>query len=168
MAFSDLELLARLIQCEAGGEGDTGMAAVASVVMNRVQAPGGEYARVGQGSIRKIILQPGQFTPTQLSQILRVRPSTITPMLQRLEDQGLLCRIHSREDRRQVFLTITPEGRDFLEENRRRLLTFYRSLLARLGPEEAALFLDLLEKISDPLPPISLGPVPKKGCEPPC
>ena len=107
-------------------------------------------------------------TPTQLSQILRVRPSTITPMLQRLEDQGLLCRIQSREDRRQVFLTITPEGRDFLEENRRRLLTFYRSLLARLGPEEAALFLDLLEKISDPLPPISLGPVPKKGCEPPC
>lgn len=62
MAFSDLELLARLIQCEAGGEGDTGMAAVASVVMNRVHAPGGEYARVGQGSIRNIIFQPGQFT----------------------------------------------------------------------------------------------------------
>ena len=62
MAFSDLELLARLIQCEAGGEGDTGMAAVASVVMNRVRASAGEYARLGQGSIRKIILQPGQFT----------------------------------------------------------------------------------------------------------
>lgn len=62
MAFSDLELLARLIQCEAGGEGDTGMAAVATVVMNRVRASAGEYARVGQGSIRKIILQPGQFT----------------------------------------------------------------------------------------------------------
>ena len=62
MAFSDVELLARLIQCEAGGEGDTGMEAVASVVMNRVHAPGGEYARVGQGSIRRIILQPGQFT----------------------------------------------------------------------------------------------------------
>lgn len=62
MAFSDLELLARLIQCEAGGEGDTGMAAVASVVMNRVHASAGEYARVGQGSIRNIILQPGQFT----------------------------------------------------------------------------------------------------------
>ena len=38
------------------------MAAVASVVMNRVRASAGEYARVGQGSIRKIILQPGQFT----------------------------------------------------------------------------------------------------------
>ncbi len=61
MAYSDLELLARLIACEAGGEGDTGMRAVASVVMNRVRAPGGEYARVGQGSIRRIIFQPGQF-----------------------------------------------------------------------------------------------------------
>ncbi len=60
--MSDLELLARLIKCEAGGEGDNGMRAVASVVMNRVYAPGGEYARVGQGNIRNIIYQPGQFT----------------------------------------------------------------------------------------------------------
>ena len=61
MAYSDRELLARLIQCEAGGEGENGMKAVAGVVMNRVHARGGEYARVGQGSIRNIIMQPGQF-----------------------------------------------------------------------------------------------------------
>ena len=36
MALSDLEILARLIQCEAGGEGENGMQAVASVIMNRV------------------------------------------------------------------------------------------------------------------------------------
>ena len=47
MAYSDRELLARLVQCEAGGEGENGMKAVASVVMNRVHTPGGEYARVG-------------------------------------------------------------------------------------------------------------------------
>lgn len=62
MAFSDRELLARLIQCEAGGEGEIGMKAVAGVVMNRVHADGGEYKRLGQGSIRKVIMQPGQFT----------------------------------------------------------------------------------------------------------
>ena len=61
MAYSDRELLARLIECEAGGEGENGMKAVASVVMNRVRSTGGEYARVGQGSIRNIIFQPGQF-----------------------------------------------------------------------------------------------------------
>ena len=61
MPFNDRELLARLIKCEAGGEGDTGMQAVASVVMNRVNDEVGEYGRVGQGSIRNIIYQLEQF-----------------------------------------------------------------------------------------------------------
>ena len=62
MAYSDRELIARIVQCEAGGEGDNGMKAVASVVLNRVYAPNGEYSRVSQGgSIRNIIYQPRQF-----------------------------------------------------------------------------------------------------------
>ena len=61
MAYNDAELLARLIQCEAGGEGDNGMKAVASVVMNRVRATKGEYARIGRGSLRNIVFQKGQF-----------------------------------------------------------------------------------------------------------
>ena len=63
--YSDRELLARLIECEAGGEGDNGMRAVASVVMNRVRDPGGEYERVGQGNLRRIVFQPGQFACAQ-------------------------------------------------------------------------------------------------------
>ncbi len=61
MAFSDRELLARIIKCEAGGEGDNGMRAVATVIMNRVNVPNGEYQRTGMGSIQKVIYQPGQF-----------------------------------------------------------------------------------------------------------
>ncbi len=62
MAFSDVDLLARLIQCEAGGEGETGMKAAAGTIMNRVNAPGGEYARVSQGgSLRNIAFQERQF-----------------------------------------------------------------------------------------------------------
>ena len=66
MAYSDRELLARLVQCEAGGEGDNGMRAVATVVMNRVNTPIGEYSRVSQGgNIRNIVFQPGQFDCTR-------------------------------------------------------------------------------------------------------
>ena len=62
MPYTTRELLARLIKCEAGGEGDDGMAAVASVVRNRADVPYGEFFRVSQGGdIRKIIVQPGQF-----------------------------------------------------------------------------------------------------------
>lgn len=62
MPYTTRELLARLIKCEAGGEGDDGMAAVASVVRNRADVPYGEFFQVSQGGdIRKIIEQPGQF-----------------------------------------------------------------------------------------------------------
>ena len=62
MPYTTRELLARLIKCEAGGEGDDGMAAVASVGRNRADVPYGEFFRVSQGGdIRKIIEQPGQF-----------------------------------------------------------------------------------------------------------
>lgn len=48
MAYSERELLARIIECEAGGEGDNGMKAVASVIMNRVNVADGEYARISR------------------------------------------------------------------------------------------------------------------------
>lgn len=61
MPFDARELLARIIQCEAGGEGVTGMQAVATVVMNRVHVNGGEYLRTGAGNILNVIYQPYQF-----------------------------------------------------------------------------------------------------------
>jgi len=44
------------------GEGDNGMKAVATVIMNRVNVSSGEYSRISQGgSVRNIIYQQGQF-----------------------------------------------------------------------------------------------------------
>ena len=68
--MTDLELFARLIQCEAGGEGDNGMKAVASVVMNRVPA---------------VIYQDGQFNcvrtrlsgRTNLQNVYNMNPTSV-------------------------------------------------------------------------------------------
>lgn len=67
MPFDNRELLARIIKCEAEGEGENGMRAVATTIMNRVNVPYGEYQRVGQGNIRIIMLQPNQFYCTDVS-----------------------------------------------------------------------------------------------------
>lgn len=65
MALDTRELFARLIQCEAGGEGTDGMEAVATVIMNRATVDTGEFARVSNGGdVRAIITQPGQYTCT--------------------------------------------------------------------------------------------------------
>ena len=66
MPFTTRELFARLIQCEAGGEGEAGMRAVARVIMNRATIQYGEFARVNRGGdLRRIIEQEGQFSCMQ-------------------------------------------------------------------------------------------------------
>ena len=56
MAPDTRELFARLIQCEAGGEGEYGMAAVATVIMNRATVTDGEFSRVNNGGdVRAVI-----------------------------------------------------------------------------------------------------------------
>lgn len=81
MSYSDRELLARIIECEAGGEGDNGMRAVASVIMNRVNSPTGEYARISQdGSIRNIIFQEGQFDCVRETLYNKYNPQNIYNM----------------------------------------------------------------------------------------
>lgn len=79
MAFSERELLARIVLCEAGGEGEDGMKAVASVVMNRVQVTYGEYGRL-QPTIRAVLFQPGQFDCVQESLNGRYNPQNIYNM----------------------------------------------------------------------------------------
>lgn len=73
--MDDIELLARLIDCEAGGEGENGMRAVATVVLNRVQIDSGEYGRYN--TVRDVIYAPGQFDCARTSIGGRYNPQNI-------------------------------------------------------------------------------------------
>ncbi|HAN10722.1 MAG TPA: cell wall hydrolase [Clostridiales bacterium] len=77
MAYSTRELFARLIKCEAGGEGENGMKAVATSIMNRVHVSYGEYLRTGGGNLRNVINQPYQYTCMMPMAYGEVNPQTI-------------------------------------------------------------------------------------------
>lgn len=55
---SDLDLMARIINAEAGGGSDLEQLLVGNVVMNRVKS------KQFPNSIREVIYQPGQYSPT--------------------------------------------------------------------------------------------------------
>jgi N-acetylmuramoyl-L-alanine amidase len=59
----EIDLLARLVRAEAQTEPFEGKAAVASVVLNRVESP--QFPN----SIKKVIYQPGQFQPVSNGEI---------------------------------------------------------------------------------------------------
>ena len=63
---SDLDLLAALIYCEAGGESYAGQLAVGAVVMNRVKSS--SYPNTISG----VIYQSGQFSPASSGKLARV------------------------------------------------------------------------------------------------
>ena len=63
---SDVELLAALIECEAGSKHYEGMLAVGSVVVNRMKS------RHYPDTLRGVIYQSGQFTPAHDGKIERV------------------------------------------------------------------------------------------------
>lgn len=82
MGLDTRELFARLIQCEAGGEGLDGMQAVATVIMNRATVSEGEFAGINNGGdVRAVITQPGQFVCMRETVNGRYNPQNVYNMV---------------------------------------------------------------------------------------
>ena len=65
-----------------------------------------------RATLRVLGRRPG-ITAAALADIQRLHPSTLTGILQRLEDQGLLRRTPDPADRRRTRLELTARGRHF-------------------------------------------------------
>ena len=52
----------------------------------------------------------------ELGKTLFIDSGTLTPLLKKMEAQGLLLRTRSKEDERTVFVTLTDEGRKMKEK----------------------------------------------------
>ena len=57
-----------------------------------------------------------QVTVKQLGEQLFLDSGTLTPLLKKMEGQGLILRQRSKEDERTVFISLTQKGRDLKEE----------------------------------------------------
>ncbi|MDO4330306.1 MAG: MarR family transcriptional regulator [Lachnospiraceae bacterium] len=54
------------------------------------------------------------FTMSDLADCLRITKQQLTKLVNDLEDKQLVRRIHDTANRRQVYISITPEGRQLL------------------------------------------------------
>jgi DNA-binding MarR family transcriptional regulator len=90
-----------------------------------------------------------QQTVKSLSEKLFLEPSTVTPMLKRLEAMGYVRRERDREDERNVRLGLTEAGRQLREKG------FSYGEVTRkasgLAPEEFALLQKAIVKLRDNL-----------------
>lgn len=63
-----------------------------------------------------VLWQRDDVTLSQIGEQLFLDSATLTPLLKRLESAGWVLRHRSRDDERQVVITLTPEGRELKEK----------------------------------------------------
>ncbi|AVX21561.1 DNA-binding transcriptional regulator, MarR family [Carboxydocella sporoproducens DSM 16521] len=92
--------------------------------------------------------QQGQATVSQLAEALHVKPSSVTVMLDRLENNGLIVRSRETRDRRVVLISLSEAGKDKLAEARRKRRLVLKGYLEKLDQEEREVLLTILEKMA--------------------
>jgi DNA-binding MarR family transcriptional regulator len=80
----------------------------------------------------------GPMTPSELAVRERIQRPTVTRILARLEQAGLVARTPDPDDRRSSLVAATAEGRALMEELRTRKTAFLARRLERLDPEDRA------------------------------
>src|SRR5215831_16238475 len=84
----------------------------------RQTRPVGELTQ-NQLSVLASLELAGALTPRELSESERVQPPTMTKVLAKLEERGLIQRTPHPTDGRQVLLSATQAGREVIAEQRR-------------------------------------------------
>ncbi|MEV0010760.1 MarR family transcriptional regulator [Streptomyces sp. NPDC051840] len=99
----------------------------------------GEFG-LGRGQVAVLdALEDGPRRVTSLAAYTGTSQPRVTVVLQSLEEQGLATRERRAADRRVVEASLTPAGRDLLEQGRRRMATaLLRGLDAGVDDTERA------------------------------
>jgi DNA-binding MarR family transcriptional regulator len=82
---------------------------------------------------------------TFLSEKLKLQSNTLTPLLKRMQEMGLIDRVRSQEDERNIVITLTTKGKQMQEEAPK----LQNQLISQLGIslEEGLQLRSLLNKL---------------------
>ncbi|HXD79663.1 MAG TPA: MarR family transcriptional regulator [Puia sp.] len=71
-------------------------------------------------SVMGTLYQQGRIPPSALAQLEKVTPQSMSQIVNRLESLKLIDRTPSDEDKRKILLSLSPAGRTYVEDNRKR------------------------------------------------
>lgn len=101
-----------------------------------------------QYSMLRIIYFQGPLRAAELSEQLNVNKSAITSKVDKLETKGFIKRERDQNDRRNIYITATEEGKKVCEEVEIKIEKFVSHYLEELDPDDLEEFINLYEKIS--------------------
>ena len=119
-------------------------------VARRLRQEGAAHLSPSQVAALATIERHGPLTPSDLAARERVQRPTVTGVLARLEEAGLVTRTPDPADRRSALVALTPAGAELLAEARTRKDAFLAHRLERLDAADRATLeraAELLERL---------------------
>ena len=100
------------------------------------------------GYLLKLVIEEPGMQPGELSDQLQLTPSTITRLIEKLEEKKLVVRT---TDGRVTNVYPTPAGKNLLPEIKECIKDFYESYATVLGKEESSKLVNTMHRLSDKL-----------------
>lgn len=95
----------------------------------------------------KLIAGNSELQVCELARCLGVSPAASSKNLDRLEELGLVVREASTEDRRATLLSVSPDGRQLVDEFERLKASKLAPVIEELGEERTEEFCNLLREV---------------------
>ncbi|RXT13715.1 MarR family winged helix-turn-helix transcriptional regulator [Ammoniphilus sp. CFH 90114] len=92
----------------------------------------------GQGSIKT----------TDISKYFDITPGAATAIADKLESLGLIARERDKKDRRVVVISLTDQGKEFLQRKRNKNVKLFEEILKDFTYEEITSVISSLQKIT--------------------
>jgi DNA-binding MarR family transcriptional regulator len=100
--------------------------------------------------LRMVGRSPG-ISAGQLASLLRVHPSTLTGILERLEQQGLIIRRSDPNDHRRALLRLSDKGTELDADSTGTVEAAIRTTLSMLAPKEVRAAAEVLRHLTEVL-----------------
>lgn len=88
-----------------------------------------------------------EVTLTELAEILNVSPPSVSVMVERLVEKGILLRERATSDRRKVVIKVSPDEDQHIAGMEEGMIATFVELLEELGPETAGKWHEVLERV---------------------
>ncbi|MHB1206379.1 MAG: MarR family winged helix-turn-helix transcriptional regulator [Rhodospirillaceae bacterium] len=118
------------------------------------------------------LLEPGgELTIGDLAKQVNLNQATVTTLVDRLEERALVMRQKGKQDRRHVFVTLAPGGREIVGDAPKLLQAVFLENFGRLADWEQTYILSAVERVAhlmnaaflDASPVLDIGAVDRKA-----
>lgn len=103
----------------------------------------------GQTRILRLLSEHGELTQRQLQDILNIKSGSLSEIVRKMENDGLILREKHPEDRRNIVIQITEKGKLTCSQNLQRLKEQETILFSALSQQEQEQLFGLLSRLLD-------------------